>query len=453
MAVTSCELQVLCRMITTESQDELDKLAAFDVTYYSVFKEQAKFVLEHIAKYNQAPDAFTFQAQFPDITMVRVNESVQYLTQELNKNKQHIILLETFNKLKDLGSGDVGVAWQYLTQQCETAANLSQTEPMDIIHQAAERRDQIIEFNRQRRIPTGFDEIDKLMYGGLSTVEELLVMVARTNTGKSWVVTKMVESAQRHGFNSLIYSPEMQSSFLSTRFDTWRGHFQNNLLQLGKYSAAYLDYIESLQKAETPAYILEDKDVEGNEVTVPVLRALVKRLKIKLLVIDGLSYMVDVTSKNLPDPVKYKNLCADLFRLSKQLGCAVVVTMQANRDTQGNKDDKGEAFPTIYNIEGSDHPGRIATQVFAIRQIFEQHLLDIRLEKSRTASNTKPVLSYAWEVNTGHASYVPSNQDDAITNAITPPSVAAPTGGGIVAPTYSPGVEATTIEDADDIEF
>jgi hypothetical protein len=248
----------------------------------------------------------------------------------------------------------------------------------------------------------------------------------------------------------------MQASFLGTRFDTWRGHFQNNLLHLGKYDDQYLNYIDTLKNAETPAYILEDKDVEGNEVTVPVLRALVKRLKLKLLVIDGLSYMVDASSKsgNIPDHIKYKNLCQDLFRLSKQLGCAVVVTMQANRDTQGNKDDKGEAFPSIYNIEGSDSPARIATQVFAIRQIFEQHLLDIRLEKARSASNGKPVLSYAWEVNTGNASYIPSNQNDSISSALTPPPVAVP-GSPSVAPVYNSGADTPPfdIEDTTDVEF
>ena len=89
--------------------------------------------------------------------------------------------------------------------------------------------------------------------------------------------------------------------------------------------------------------------------------------------------------------------------------CAVVVVMQANRATKDNKDDKGEVFPNIYNIEGSDHPARIATQVFAMRQIFDKHVLDIRLEKSRNANNQKPEFSYAWDINNGNVQYLGDN--------------------------------------------
>lgn len=97
--------------------------------------------------------------------------------------------------------------------------------------------------------------------------------------------------------------------------------------------------------------------------------------------------------------------------MSKECGCAIAVAVQANRATKDSKDEKGEPFPNLYNIEGSDHPARIATQVFAIRQIFEKHILDIRLEKSRNAQNQKPMFSYNWNINTGVADYIPNTED------------------------------------------
>lgn len=409
--ITSVELQVISKILTSENEAEVSELCEFDDSYYSVFKNQIQFIQDHIHKYKTPPDVFTFQSEFPDIELVRVSESNEYLREEMKKNKQHIILVETFNKLKDLGSGDVTEAWKYLSDQCDRVSSLDTTLPLDLIKDAKKRSDQIIEFSKQARIPTGFKEIDKLMYGGLSTVEELLIIVARTNTGKSWVCVKMMESAQKNGFPCLYYSPEMQGSFLGTRFDTWRGHFQNNLIQQGKYSDDYIEYIQKLKSEGTSAYVIEDKDVEEGEVSVPVLKNIVKQHNIKLLIIDGLSYMAD-RSKSDTDYVKYKNLCLDLFQLSKQYGCAVVVAMQANRETRENKDDKGDAMPSVYNIEGSDHPARIATQAFALRQVFDKHVLDIRLEKSRMANNQRPVLSYAWDVNTGNMQYVPGEDDN-----------------------------------------
>ena len=656
--IEAVELQVISRILTSDSKDEVDTLLNFGTDYYSVYKEHAEFIFNHVEEYGDPPDVFTFQAQFPDVTLVRVSEPVEYLVDELNKNRQHILLVETFNKLKSLGSGDVTEAWKYLSMQCDKVSELESRDPMDIVHDAKERSEQIIEFSKQSRIPTGFIEIDKLMYGGLSTVEELLLIVARTNTGKaqplwskvltptgwttmgqlkigdvvvgknndngkvvkifpqgyidyyrvyfdddtcvecslnhlwevrdiylrdrnrldlsetphsvmtlediihnfndheyyvdisdplvfsgesdpkedihsyfddsieqrkeltkrflgldssdelydgfahsaiayskdladffsdtarsvglkvwvssidstegdyykvlcwyikhkkivciqsmsktecqcilvdneshtyitdgftvthnSWVCTKMMESGQKNGFPVLYYSPEMQASYLGTRFDTWRNHFQNSQLHQGKYTPDYIEYIEKLEHEETSAFVLEDKDVAGGTVDVRVIEHIVKKHKIKLLIVDGLSYMEDIRRSD-SDYVKYKNICLDLFRISKKYGCAVVIAMQANRETKENKDEKGLSMPDLSNIEGSDHPGRIATQAFSLRQIFDNHVLDIRLEISRTSNNHKPVFSYAWDVNTGNMSDIPGGEEDelAIQNTST----------------------------------
>lgn len=407
--LASVELQVISKLLVSEDQSEIDTLLSFSDAYYSVFNKQIEFIRQHVDKYGSVPDVFTFQSQFPDVELVRVDEPVEYLVTGMRKNRQRILLLETFNKINELESDDVSEAWKYIGQQYDKASDLEESKPMNIIKQAEERSEQVLEYSKQTRIPTGFPEIDKLMYGGLSTVEELLVIIARTNSGKTWLLTKMMETAQANGFPVLFYSPEMQSSLLATRFDTWRGHFKNSELFTGHYTDDYISYIHELPDQETPAFIIEDKDMPDG-VSVRSLSPLVKKYGIRLLIIDGLSYMKD-DEKYSRDYDKYKHICTALFNLSKQYGCAVAVTMQANRATLDSKDENGEPFPSIYNAEGSDHPARIATQVFAIRQIFETRTLDIRMEKSRTAANTKPVLSYVWEVNTGHVQYVEDGEN------------------------------------------
>lgn len=442
--IASIELQVISKILTTDNEIELNTLCGYDSSYYSVFKPQIEFILDHKDTYGDVPDVFTFQAEFPDITLVQVSESLRYLSSKLRENKQHIILLETFNKLKDLGSEDVKDAWTYIANQCERAEQLNPIQPLDLIKDAKLRSDQVQEFGKQSRIPTGFPEIDKLMYGGLSTVEELLLLVARTNTGKSWVCARMMESAQKHGFPVAYYSPEMQGSFLGTRFDTWRGHFKNSNLYQGQYSDEYLAYIDSLPQEETSAYIIEDKDMPDG-VGVRGLSEFVRKHGIRLLIIDGLAYMVD-DQKSDRDHEKYKHICTGLFTMSKNYGCAVVVVVQANRDTKESKDDKGEPFPNLYNVEGSDHPGRICTQAFALRQIFDKHVLDIRLEKSRMANNQKPVVSYAWDVNNGNCQYLPGDASDPVSNAMAPVAV----------PKFGEGAPVDIddeFEDDDEVEF
>lgn len=418
--IVSIELQVISKILTSNDDADIDTLCGYDSSYYSLFKPHIEYILNHRNKYGSVPDAFTFQAEYPDFNILSVKEPIEYLIEQLCRNKRRIMLVETFNKIKDLGENEVDLAWRYVISQGEKITTMNAMESLDVVHDSMGRSRQVVEYSKQARIPTGFPEIDKAMYGGMSTVEELLLLLARTNSGKSWVATRMMESAQRHGFPVLYYSPEMQGAFLGTRFDTWRGHFQNSQLHQGNYTEQYYEYLKKLQEEETSAFVLEDKDAPDGVVHVPLLKGFVKKHGIKLVIIDGLSYMEDASgSKGDSDYVKYKHLCADLFQMSKQCGCAVVVVMQANRATKDNKDDKGEVFPNIYNIEGSDHPARIATQVFAMRQIFDKHILDIRLEKSRNANNQKPEFSYAWDINTGNLEYI-ANAADIVGESSTP---------------------------------
>lgn len=441
----SIELQIISKILTSDDEILVNDLCSFDESYYAIFPKQITFILNHRDKYGNTPDVFTFQSEFPSFRLVQVDESPEYLITEIKKNKRLIILRETFNKLKDLGSGDVDDAWEYLSNQCDESAKLLDSNPMDIIKQAKERSDKIIEYSKQARIPTGFDEIDKLMYGGLSTVEELLLLVARTNTGKSWVCTRMMEAAQRAGFPVAYYSPEMQSAYLATRFDTWRGHYQNSNLYRGQYNDLYVQYIKDLPNNSTSAFIIEDKDMASG-VSVRHLEPFIKKNGIKLLIIDGISYMED-DERSKSDYDKYQHICRALFKLSKKYGCAVVVSVQANRETKESKDEKGVPFPNIYNIEGSDHPARIATQVFSLRQIFDKHVLDIRLEKTRMANNENPVLSYSWDVNTGNMQYLPGGGD-------SDPVVNMPSSSDIISTTNGPDNSDIDLSDDDnEVEF
>ncbi len=420
--IESIELQVISKILTCKDDKEIDDLLSFDDSYYSVFKSHIQFILNHRLKYGVVPDVFTFLNEFDDIdSLLDVQEPFQYLSDQMKLNKKRIILIETFNRIKDADQSDIEAVWSYIGTQYDRTTRLDNYQPMDIVHQANERAEQIKEFNRRARIPTGFAEVDKLMYGGMSTVEELVLIVARTNVGKSWVCTKIMESAQKHGFPVLYYSPEMQAPFIGTRFDTWRGQFINSELHRGQYSESYEDYLNRLEEEDTPAFILEDKDVSDGSVDVNKIQSFVRKHKIKLLVIDGMSYMED-TKRSSSDYEKYKNISAGLFKLSKDEGCAVVISMQANRETRSNdKDSDGkDSWPTLYNVEGSDHPGRICTQAFMLRQIHDKHLLDIRLEKSRNASNQKPIFSYSWDPNTGKMSLV-TDSTDAPQSSVTSP--------------------------------
>ena len=423
----SIELMVLTRLLISEDDNEIETLLSYDPDrYFTAYLEQIKYIHKNKDQYGHIPSVFEFQEQFPDITILPdVKKPLSYLEDKLASHRRDMILLESFNKIKELGQDDGDIAIKYLSQKIEEINDCETDKScMDIIGQAEERIKQVQDYAKQARIPTGFREIDEVMYGGLSTVEELLVIIARTGSGKSWFCAKIMDSAQANGFPVAYYSPEMQAAFLATRFDTWRGNFKNSDIFRGQYSPEYLEYIQKLKTSDCPAYIIEDKDF-ADGVSVRTLSNFVRKNKIKLLIIDGISYMQD-DNRATRDQEKFKNIALGLL---KKYGCAVIIVMQANREVKSKDSDKGDSIPDLFNAEGSDQPGRIATQAFGLRQEFTEHKLDIKMLKSRNANNQNPVFSYLWSINDGIITYM--QEDSTATN---PTAVAPNTNPGSFRP-------------------
>lgn len=430
--VGSIELQVISKILTSqEVNDEyvIDELCKFDPSYYALKSAEISYILDHKDKYGNVPDRYTFLSKFPDFVLVDVREGVDYLKDNLKRNKKHIIFMQTINTVLDMGSDDINEAWEYIGNQYESAMLLSDVQPMNIVADAQKRADQVVEWAKRSRIPTGFPELDKLTYGGWSTVEEMVALVASTNSGKSWCCAKMMEAAHNAGFPVALYSPEMQAEYFGTRFDTWRGHFKNSELFQGKYTDDYNEYIKHLAEDPVPAFIIEDKHMPDG-VTPRHLGSFIKQNNIKLLIIDGISYMSD-DRRSSSDYERLTHIAKDLFDISKKYGCAIIVAVQANRETKDTKDEKGVPFPSIYNVAGAFSIVQVATQAFAMRQIFDKHVFEIKLEKTRMAKNDKNILSYSADYNTGNMQYLPGGADE-------DPTISMPDTSDILIPSEGP---------------
>ena len=47
-----------------------------------------------------------------------------------------------------------------------------------------------------------------------------------------------------------------------------------------------------------------------------------------------------------------------------------------------------------------------------MRQIFDKHVFELKLEKTRMAKNDKNILSYSWDVNTGNMQYMQGGEGE-----------------------------------------
>lgn len=84
---TSIVLQVISRILTSQDAAEVETLCGFDASCYSVLQPQIRFILNYREKYGEIPDPFTFQAEFQNLTIVKVAEPLTYLIEGIGRNK------------------------------------------------------------------------------------------------------------------------------------------------------------------------------------------------------------------------------------------------------------------------------------------------------------------------------------------------------------------------------
>ena len=114
--IQAIEVQVISKILTAteDEQDVVDTLLSYQPElYFSAFLEEIQYIHSQKAEYGIIPSMFGFRAEFPEFEPVAVPEPLEFLESKLREYRQYLILLETFNKLKEFGDGDTKAAWQY----------------------------------------------------------------------------------------------------------------------------------------------------------------------------------------------------------------------------------------------------------------------------------------------------------------------------------------------------
>ena len=269
-------------------------------------------------------------------------------------------------------------------------------------------------------IPSGFDEMDEMIYGW-GRGEELVVLLARTGQGKSWVLVNSLKHAWKHNYRVGYISPEMSPLKLGYRFDTLFKNFSNSRLLQGLEVGNYRGYIEKLKDYSTPFLVSTPKDF-NREITVSKLRLFCKSNDIQVLGIDGIAYLRDERSKRGDNKtIALTNISEDLLDLSNELGIPVIVVVQSNRGG-ASTDSEGEyQTPDIENIRDSDGIAHNATKIISLGQSGAGLQLDIK--KHRDGENGGQVV-YEWDIDRGTFNYTES---DATRQRPTPQRSETPT--------------------------
>lgn len=412
------QIQILSKVLTSQDYSTIqDNL--LDVSYFTGYENEYNFIKEHYEKYKKVPDELSFLDKFPEFDIVEVNDSDRYLVSTIRE--QHLFMKFT-NVMPDIAdmlkSGQSNEARDYLLNLLKTDLVSEYTiDDVGIVASISDRVEKS-EFSTENFsanfIPTGFDEIDNDIYG-LSRGNELVVIFARINQGKSWVLEKICENAVALGYKVGYFSPEMSVEQVGYRFDTLYGNVPNSSVLYGKYSDDYsLDdykkYAEELSGLTGELYATTPKDFNRN-LTVTKLRNWVTTRDLNMLAIDGITYLTDERFRRGDSKTtSLTHISEDLMDLSAELGIPILVVVQSNRG--GVVDKNSLDTPELENIKDSDGIAANASRVFSVRQLkdkLDKTILIIDNKKSRTGQVGQSY-RYEWDINTGH--FYPRNTVD-----------------------------------------
>lgn len=380
------------------------------VDYFSDYKDEYNYIINHINQYSQVPDIETFVAKFPDFDLIKVTESPKYLINELLLDKQKRDIAKSVNNIRDAyNAGDWDKVNNIFKAYSEGIASGKYLESVDILKDTSRYNtyvERTTDFSKFY-VKTGFKELDALI-GGWDRNEELATIFARTGIGKSWALLKCAVAALEQGLNVGIYSGEMSENKVGYRIDTLISHISNRGMNQGDISIQpkYRDYIESLNNRYKGTIRVLTPTMISGPAGVNALRAFVEKDKLDILFIDQHSLLEDDRKgKTFVD--KAANISKDLKNLQVMKKIPIITVSQGNRTT--GQDENSDMLDTT-QIAQSDRIGQDSTTIIGLTQ--KDGVLSLHLIKSRD-SESKRIIQYAIDIDKGVFSYIP-NENDAL---------------------------------------
>lgn len=375
-----------------------------DEEFFSDYKEEYTYIIDHMAKYGNVPDINTFASEFPHFDFIQVNESPSYLIDKLYEDRNARKLSTLFNKIRqEFNDGDIDKAMNTYLSSMNDIAKAKHIESIDLLRDTS-RYDAFIDRADDWKkffVKTGFPELDEII-GGWDRQEELATIVARSNMGKSWILLKCACAAAEQGLNVGIYSGEMSERKVGYRVDTLIGHISNTALTKGNIEVQneYKQYLDSLPDKFTGTMKVLTPNMIGGPAGVTALRAFIEKDNLDILFVDQHSLLED--DRKAKNPVeKASNISKDLKNLQVLKQIPIISVSQQNRASTENG-------VGLEHIAQSDRIAQDSTIVLFFEQ--KDGIITMHLVKSRDSANMKD-LSYAVDLNRGIFTYIPEENN------------------------------------------
>lgn len=373
-------------------------------------KPVAKFIVDHVAKHTVLPD----RAQIVATTGVRLDEV-------LNLDEGHydwfLEEFENFTKRRELErailkSADLLEKGSYgpVENLIKKAVQISLTKDLgtDYFANVKERLEKY--FNSGGQVSTGWSQLDKLLYGGMSR-GELNIFAGGSGSGKSLVMMNIALNWLAQGLSGIYITLELSEELASLRTDAMltamstkdiRRDMSSTELKVrmagrkfGQYRIKYLPAQSNIN--DIRAYIKEVQVKTG--------------IKADFVMIDYLDLLMPVSTKVSPSDlfVKDKYVSEELRNLAKELEVLMITASQLNRSAVEEIEfDHSHIAGGISKINTADN----VFGIFTSRAMKERGRYQIQCMKSRSSTGVGQKIDLQYDMETMRISDLPEEEQE-----------------------------------------
>jgi KaiC/GvpD/RAD55 family RecA-like ATPase len=386
MMVTNAELYT--RVMNIMNAENFDR----------TLRPVATFLSEHTNKYNVMPDPIQIKAT----TGVEI-ETIEGL--DSGHYDWFLEEFESFTKRKELERAILKAAdllekgdFNPVEKLVKDAVQISLQRDMGTDYFADPKARLHKYFNAGGQVSTGWTQLDRVMYGGMSR-GELNIFAGGSGSGKSLVMMNMALNWLQAGLSGVYITLELSEELTSLRTDAMLT------------SMSTKDIRRDMDTAELKVKMVAKKSGQYRVKGLPAqsnvndIRAYLKEvqiqtgIKVDFVMIDYLDLVMPVSVKVNPNDqfIKDKYVSEELRNLAKELGILMVTASQLNRSAVEEIEfDHSHIAGGISKINTADY----VFGIFTSRSMRERGKYQIQCMKSRSSTGVGQKIDLEYNIET-----------------------------------------------------
>ena len=361
-------------------------------------RQAAEFMVEHTTKYSIMPDPTQIKAT--------TGESIETIP-ELDQGHYDWFLeeFEAFTKRQELERAILKAAdllekgeFDPVEKLIKDAVQISLQRDMgtDYFADPQERLNKY--FNQGGQVSTGWPQLDRVMYGGMSR-GELNIFAGGSGSGKSLVMMNIALNWLSQGLSGVYITLELSEELTSLRTDAMLTSMSTKDIRKNLEDTALRVRMNGKKMGQ---YRVKGLPAQSN---VNAIRAYIKEvqiqtgIKIDFVMIDYLDLVMPVSIKVNPNDqfIKDKYVSEELRNLSKELGILMITASQLNRSAVEEIEfDHSHIAGGISKINTADY----VFGIFTSRSMKERGKYQIQCMKSRSSTGVGQKIDLEYNIDT-----------------------------------------------------